>query len=290
MAVLCGPNYCLHEMKDLVYVLDGGIYFFQRARLLSSLNGDLKDFLTQNECHMLLALVDGVIEKDVLIKQVWGTRGVVVTDSSYYKTLHTLRARLQALNINDGGIKTIPRVGAALSCSVAVVEQSNVILAVLEAGLRDDSDVDPAVVMASLDVAEAQACDAVSHIATLNKVAEDQIEMEAHRRKKRSRWISGLTLCAIVVAVSVFIIKRREEADLVPIEIPEFAGAHFYIEQGDAASPRVLGEKARACVSKPPLSGDTFYVERPRSCLLVSCQRSVHYRNPLCKNYLTIRR
>lgn len=64
-----------------------------------------------------------------MIKQVWGARGVIVTESSYYKTLHTLRARLQVFGLTDGGIKTIPRVGAVLRCTVSTASTEDVNLA-----------------------------------------------------------------------------------------------------------------------------------------------------------------
>lgn len=47
--------------------------------------------LGSNESDFLLALIDGVSDKELLISRVWGERGLVVSDGSYYKTLHTLR-------------------------------------------------------------------------------------------------------------------------------------------------------------------------------------------------------
>ncbi len=69
--------------------------------------------LGSNESDFLLALIDGVSDKELLISRVWGERGLVVSDGSYYKTLHTLRTHFAVIGLSRHAIKTLPRRGAS---------------------------------------------------------------------------------------------------------------------------------------------------------------------------------
>jgi DNA-binding winged helix-turn-helix (wHTH) protein len=77
-------------------------------------NPPLQTTLTSNEGHLLLALIEGVTDKEDLIRRVWGERGLIVSDSSYYKALHTLRHYLSEVGLDRSVLKRCP--GAVSFC------------------------------------------------------------------------------------------------------------------------------------------------------------------------------
>ena len=78
----------------------------------------LSTTLGSNESDMLLALIAGITDKEAIISQGWGGRGLVVSDSSYYKTVHALRSKLVDVGVPRDSLKTLPKDAPInLSCS-----------------------------------------------------------------------------------------------------------------------------------------------------------------------------
>ncbi len=81
----------------------------------------LSTTLGSNESDMLLALIAGITDKEAIISQVWGGRGLVVSDSSYYKTVHALRSKLVDVGVPRDSLKTLPKRGLILLCEITMV-------------------------------------------------------------------------------------------------------------------------------------------------------------------------
>ncbi|MEG2043118.1 MAG: hypothetical protein RR068_18670, partial [Hafnia sp.] len=77
--------------------------------------------LGSNESDLLLALIAGVTDKEQLISRVWGERGLVISDSSYYKTLHMLRTHFADVGLPRDSLKTLPRRGVVLLCEIRLI-------------------------------------------------------------------------------------------------------------------------------------------------------------------------
>jgi len=61
---------------------------------------------------MLLALLlAGQHHKQHLTEEIWGSRGVIVSESNYYKVIRGLRNAFSEIGLDEELIKTIPRVG-----------------------------------------------------------------------------------------------------------------------------------------------------------------------------------
>ena len=88
-------------------------------------NSPLQTTLTSNEGHLLLALIEGVTDKEDLIRRVWGDRGLIVSDSSYYKALHTLRHYLSEVGLDRSVLKTLPRRGVVLLLTIEKTSSEN---------------------------------------------------------------------------------------------------------------------------------------------------------------------
>lgn len=95
---------------DLVYAMDG--------RLTHRSSG-LHLALNDSERRLLEALmVARTLSKDQVLERVWRAKGIVVSDSSYYKLVSTLRRKLRTVAGEQEFIRVIPRLGLELCCSM----------------------------------------------------------------------------------------------------------------------------------------------------------------------------
>lgn len=286
-----------------MYILDGRIRFSPNARSLSSCSGDQQNFLTKNETGLLEALISGTIAKEELIDQVWGVRGVIVTDSSYYKTLHTLRARLQSFGMPEIGIKTIHRVGAALSCAVAPLDEQHL------APLDVDIDSNNSIIPDSSDVVPAPSLPAKPPAVKSLPVASPVVEkneqentvyaceqligqpeimqlLQKHAGTTEILRLSWLIL--LVASIVIFFLPhpgKYQQGE--PIKLKEFVGHRFHVEPGDSLSGVALREKIQFSLPDKGISDDVFNVEKS-SPFLISCQRFVESQHLICKNHLLV--
>jgi len=78
--------------------------------------------VNENE-YALLSLLSqrSTLAKSEVVEFVWGSRGIIVTDSSYYQLLHSLRCKLKALGLHDA-IRTMPRRGLQAHFRVELVD------------------------------------------------------------------------------------------------------------------------------------------------------------------------
>lgn len=74
--------------------------------------------ISESERSLLIAFHEGLFKKDDLINYVWGRKGVVVTDASYYKLINQLRGSFDKIGLKGASVVTRPRVGVLLSVSI----------------------------------------------------------------------------------------------------------------------------------------------------------------------------
>jgi DNA-binding winged helix-turn-helix (wHTH) protein len=97
-------DFCLGK-----YLIEHRLLFDSHLMTLS--HGGCVSGLAANEAQLLLLLMDGTVKKQTVIAEVWESKGVYVTESSYHQLVRSLRLKLEAHGVAGSLIKTLPRFG-----------------------------------------------------------------------------------------------------------------------------------------------------------------------------------
>ncbi len=80
-------------------------------RSMRAVTSSIEIDVNENEYSFLILLAKkSTISKEEVVNAVWGCRGIMVTDSSYYQLVHSLRKKLSLIGM-AGVLKTLPRRG-----------------------------------------------------------------------------------------------------------------------------------------------------------------------------------
>ena len=210
--------------------------------------------LGSNESDLLLALIAGVTDKEQLISRVWGERGLVISDSSYYKTLHLLRAHLADVGLPRDSLKTLPRRGVVLLCEIRLV---------------------------SATVAETESPPA--------PVARDEQACITVTKSSRRYWrflLPVVVASAIALPLFYAYLIFKKPADLEEWKLVWQEGdAKLYVEESERMSKDEI-VKALSEFEPPIVLSDTnFYVRKPLSQLLIKCVKPESKGEAICVNY-----
>lgn len=94
----------------MTFLLDNGVKFVPEKRFLISVSGNIVS-LSENSYRFLILLLEGENDKQKIINQIWHEQRGVVSDSSYYGQIYTLRKSFELVGLSSSLIKTIPRRG-----------------------------------------------------------------------------------------------------------------------------------------------------------------------------------
>jgi DNA-binding winged helix-turn-helix (wHTH) protein len=210
--------------------------------------------LGSNESDLLLALIAGVTDKEQLISRVWGERGLVISDSSYYKTLHMLRAHFADVGLPRDSLKTLPRRGVVLLCEIRLV---------------------------SAEVAEPESETALS-------VPDEQAFISVTQSSRRY-WrylLPAVVVPAIVLPLFYAYLIFKKPADLEEWKLIWQEGeAKLYVEESERMSKDEI-LKALSEFEPPIVLSDTnYYVRKPLSQLLIKCVKPESKGEAICVNY-----
>jgi DNA-binding winged helix-turn-helix (wHTH) protein len=210
--------------------------------------------LGSNESDLLLALITGVTDKEQLISRVWGERGLVISDSSYYKTLHMLRTHFAEVGLPRDSLKTLPRRGVVLLSEIRLV---------------------------SVELAEPESESAAP--------APDEPVFNIVTQPSRRYWrflLPALVVPAIALPLFYAWLNFKKPADLEEWKLIWQEGeAKLYVEESEKMSKdeivKALGE------FEPPivLSDTNYYVRKPLSQLLIKCIKPESKGEAICVNY-----
>ncbi|SUA90078.1 winged helix-turn-helix domain-containing protein [Pandoraea pulmonicola] len=92
------------------------------SHLMVLTHADTQVHLTANESELLLMLLQGIATKAAVMKRVWESKGVVVTDSSYHQLVRAVRQRLEEHGISGALVKTLPRQGLRFMGSMKPID------------------------------------------------------------------------------------------------------------------------------------------------------------------------
>ncbi|CBG89670.1 winged helix-turn-helix domain-containing protein [Citrobacter rodentium] len=107
-------------MSGKKYLIDDRVIFDCERMTLSRSEETVT--LSEAERNLLLAFYQGLFKKDELIAWVWGRKGVVVSDASYYKLLNQLRNSFTRIGLESSSLVTRPKVGVELVVPITLIE------------------------------------------------------------------------------------------------------------------------------------------------------------------------
>jgi DNA-binding winged helix-turn-helix (wHTH) protein len=91
-------------------------------RSMSAVASSVEIEVNENEYSFLTLLANkSTVSKADVVNAVWGCRGILVTDSSYYQLIHSLRKKLSLIGM-EGALKTLPRRGLQVFICVELTD------------------------------------------------------------------------------------------------------------------------------------------------------------------------
>lgn len=241
--------------------------------------------LASNEGDLLLALIDGVEGKENIIARVWGGRGLVVSDSSYYKALYVLRARLADAGLGRSALKTLPRRGAVLMCDIAI---GNVAVSHVAVGEGGETVVET-FVADSFEVAG----DALPVRVFSDESANRKVKTIGPSRPG-FHWAYKLSRIVLVMAGAILPLLFVMQSLGRPVELQAWnaiwaeRGGRLYVEDGETLSKDAIVGYFPQVLTGEKWGG--YFIRKPLSKLLVTCQKKESKGEAICVNYLNVSR
>lgn len=257
----------------------------------------LSTTLGSNESDMLLALIAGITDKEAIISQVWGGRGLVVSDSSYYKTVHALRSKLVDVGVPRDSLKTLPKRGLILLCEITMVSAGAVVERDMPLHLEQVRP--PASTGASEqpfgnDSKQTGSSEAASGKAELAEERQTSVIAPLPLRDGWTRRNSHLFLPALaflggLLPVIYAYLMFHKPPDLEAWKrVWEGQGAALYVEQSESMSKDDVLTAMAGFEPALVLKDSNYYVRKPLSQLLISCVKPESHGEALCVNYLRV--
>ncbi len=210
--------------------------------------------LGSNESDLLLALIAGVTDKEQLIARVWGERGLVISDSSYYKTLHMLRTHFADVGLPRDSLKTLPRRGVVLLCEIRLV---------------------------STELTQIEAVPAVVSPGEQALIAQTK-PSRRHRRLLLAALVVAATVLPLFYAWLIF----KKPADLEEWKLVWQEGeAKLFVEESERMSKDEIVKALSEFEPPVELSDTNYYVRKPLSQLLIKCVKPESKGEAICVNY-----
>jgi cholera toxin transcriptional activator len=240
----------LEESEVIVSGSSGGDCYYDAQTMTLSRSGR-SVCLGSNESDLLLALIDGITDKEQLISRVWGDRGLVISDSSYYKTLHLLRAHFADVGLPRDSLKTLPRRGVVLLCEIR----------------RTSGD--------------------IPDIESVPRDEQTIIVEPAERERSSARLLLPvLVVSTIALALFYAYLMFKKPADLEEWKLIWQDGeAKLYVEESEKMSKDEIVKALSEFEPAITLSDINYYVRKPLSQLLIKCIKPESKGEAICVNY-----
>ncbi|SEO96376.1 winged helix-turn-helix domain-containing protein [Enterobacter sp. NFIX58] len=121
------------DIKNEIILIEKSVCFYPDQNLLKSLHGEdsVKLLSTASECLLILIQSQGdIVPKHEFIEKVWGRKGVIATEHTFYQTILTVRKGFSHLGL-ENIIKTRYRRGLLIESSVSIIKREMVVSGVL---------------------------------------------------------------------------------------------------------------------------------------------------------------
>lgn len=116
-------------MSFTVFIINDKIIFDANSYELKSLNNSEEVIVlnapTSRCLQLLIEKKDEVVSRDDFLEQVWQTRGVVVSQNTFYQNISLLRKSLKKVGLGDDIIITVRRKGFSLAADLKVQPMHN---------------------------------------------------------------------------------------------------------------------------------------------------------------------
>lgn len=106
-------------MSEGKYLIDDRVIFDYERMTLTRAEETVT--LSESERNLLIAFYQGLFKKEELMGWVWGRKGVVVSDASYYKLINQLRNTFDKIGLSPSALVTRPKVGVELTLSMTPI-------------------------------------------------------------------------------------------------------------------------------------------------------------------------
>ena len=236
--------------------------------------------LGSNESDFLLALIDGVSDKELLIGRVWGERGLVVSDGSYYKTMHTLRAHFSAIGLPRHAIKTLPRRGVLLLCTVTLSNQRE--------PHKDSMPVEPGAELHLISPPTQSPSPTLPPVPESSCAQLPTILAPAPQPRNFFRIIASYAVVLggiLMPAIYAWLVFSG------PSELEDWKaiwsenGHTLYVESSEKVSRDDIAKSMKPFDPDLLFSGTSYYVRKPLSQLVISCEKPESKGEAICTNY-----
>ncbi|WP_226377342.1 MULTISPECIES: winged helix-turn-helix domain-containing protein [Burkholderia] len=236
--------------------------------------------LTANETELLLILLEGMATKQAIISRVWESKGMFVTDGSYYQLVRALRVKLQDQGISGSLIKTLPRIGLKF---VGAVEPLNA------PGQYDDIAATPirSVTMESKMVSTAilqqPTCDSIETESNPSDFTGSFLVTPPGMRTSPVRSLVYILVCTIIATwFGMFSWKtftKYEQAHQFTLQ--KIIGGVHYLSIGDIEQ----SDLPKTLDIAPPQGTYVYRIGLRSGNWLAICPRSISMHPESCKTY-----
>jgi len=243
--------------------------------------------LGSNESDMLLALIAGITDKEAIIARVWGGRGLVVSDSSYYKTVHALRSKLVDIGVPRDSLKTLPKRGLILLCEITLISADPAVERNMPLHTAPDS--------AGASVVDSE--DTPGNGSPHNDCADKNTNSVTAPLPLRDGWIrrnshlflpSLVILGALLPAVYAYLMFHKPPDLEAWKRVWASEDATLYAEASERMSKDDVLTAMTGFEPALVLKDSNFYIRKPLSQLLISCVKPESHGEALCVNYLRV--
>lgn len=137
----------IHQCESASILLCGEVVFDPLKRTLTGKTISVS--LSESESCLLKMLLEKTCSKREIIYAVWERRGVIVTESSYYKLIRQLRSSFKKVNLDESLIATLPRIGVVYNGTKAVPIETT---SDVNSGLKNILDFSNTILMLTLSI------------------------------------------------------------------------------------------------------------------------------------------
>ncbi|MDV6253121.1 transcriptional regulator [Vibrio sp. EA2] len=174
--------------------------------------------LGSNESRILLMLAERpneVLTRNELHEFVWREQGFEVDDSSLTQAISTLRKMLKDSTKSPQFVKTVPKRGYQLICSV---ERINPLSSVLNSETEELASDDESDNTESEIISNPPPAESISETKVDNEPSREQLQVQTGRRP--NAWLSRLMiLVAILLPISVLLFTNPAESKFRQVDI-----------------------------------------------------------------------
>ncbi|MEM6160133.1 winged helix-turn-helix domain-containing protein [Erwinia sp. P6884] len=111
--------------EDIVFIINDNTYFYPtRNQLITKRNKNTRITSINapaSKCLQILLMNPGkVISREFFFEEVWGKKGIIVSQNTYYQNISILRKALRETGLTEKFIVTVPHKGLTLSKTLKI--------------------------------------------------------------------------------------------------------------------------------------------------------------------------